>query len=162
MSVPDQAYREKVEKYMKDNGLQKEGHITFVKNSSSGEYLTPWMILHTLGHAITDVNDELTPNILRCLSSVGFGRIEASGAPLDFSDTDKISDLLVFKSVREPSLYSPISIGEVIHDLVAEFLWHGRIRTKKESQRPIAQCLEGSLNVALSRSVGRIIYDWLE
>lgn len=34
--VSDQVYRDQVENFMKSNGIQKEGRITFVKNGTSG------------------------------------------------------------------------------------------------------------------------------
>lgn len=47
-------YEGDVELYIKSNGIKKENHITFAKNASTGHLLIPWMILHTLGHALVE------------------------------------------------------------------------------------------------------------
>ena len=47
-------YEEAVEGYMREHGLSRDGHITFVKNRSSGDGVSKWILFHNVGHALFD------------------------------------------------------------------------------------------------------------
>jgi hypothetical protein len=56
---PPSNYIRKINNYIRSNNITLENHITYVKNGSSGDPLTPWMILHTLGHAVAEEAKEI-------------------------------------------------------------------------------------------------------
>lgn len=152
--------------YCTQNKIPLENHITYVKISSSGDPLTPWMIFHTLGHAL-----------------IG-GTEDYSGGPTDTSTTIKqlltrIEELNPVKTV-EIDTFPTISkvfkfssavnnkitnLWEFIYELVAEYLWHGKIRYNAPQgfYQPALQSnvtqIGQAINYALSKVVGKIIID---
>lgn len=163
-----------VGRYVQDNGIQTEGHITFVKNSTSGHVLTPWMILHTLGHAAVarasnEMNVQLAFNrALNPLADSVCGN-ENPGREANFPSKRcmaRIGDALVFRSARSdsenPSFNDP---EEFMHELVAEFLWNGdRIRVGGPRSGGTVPALvakvEDVVRSVLDLCVGDIIFDY--
>lgn len=147
-------YMEYLIKFMKENNINQQNHITFAKNSTSGHLLTPWMILHTLGHAISEENDYNIRNIINLLEPMeNINYPIASGG---------IKNIFNFKSVEEiKSIYD----REIVHELIAEYLWHrGKIRVKKpynniEEIMNVIFEVEEKITEILDNCVGKIILD---
>lgn len=163
-----------VNKYIKLNNIKIDNHITFVKNASTGHLLKPWMIFHTLGHALSDfvggefmmemhrVFRRIVSNIdkyeLQKLRDKNF--IMPTYAGNAFSITRAII-VFDFKSIRDESINDS---AELRHELVAEYLWNGKIRINKafEDSKEIVEevkNLEFVLSNMLQKCVGKIIYD---
>lgn len=152
--------------YCKKENIPLEGHITFAKSSSSGDPLTPWNILHTLGHALTDFDTELFEEILTILMSL----------KILFFHKNKINflsfytSLFQFKSAKSNNL---LDFYELVNELIAEYLWHGFIRFKvpenlkypEPVQNPEEEIKKSFLNIEhyinqlLEKAVGKIIID---
>lgn len=143
-------YDAQVSAYMRDNKLQKSNHITFVKNATSGHLLTPWMILHTLGHTVTDhiynfSSEPITAvkEKIRSWNNLGVGSLR---------------NIFQFASIQKGVVDST---EELLHELIAEYLWNGRIRVNSNSSSIIeyVKDLEDDVEKLLSSCVGEIIYD---
>ena len=113
------------------------------------------MILHTLGHAISEENDyyfisEII-NLLKPMENISYPI--ASGG---------IKNIFNFKSVEE---IKSIHDGEIVHELIAEYLWHGgEIRVKKpynnnEEIMNVIFEVEEKITELLDNCVGKIILD---
>lgn len=157
--VPEE-YRKNIEDYMIKKGLQKENHITFVKNSTSGDLLSPWMLLHNLGHAVTfgdgqNFNVNLEQDVVSCVQ-IHVDRYFDASIRSNFRKV-AFQDIFKFKSIQK--IQSISQFAEVVHELVAEYLWHGKIRIDP-NYSGFGNCLEIRIKKALDRCVGRIIYDW--
>jgi len=131
---------QKISDWMIQNQIPKEGRITFAKNGSSGDAMTPWMILHTMGHALLGyglhredaynrIRDELR-NLCKQLIAQEF--------PEDSREVTVIGKYLKFKSVTNINNNNVkaklgTSIAEFIYELFAEFMWNGKIRLSEGS-----------------------------
>lgn len=193
--------QEEVEDFIAQNDIPTKGHITFVKNGSSGDVLTPWMILHTFGHALfsmkTPQMKSIQAALTKELSSLLSDQLTSYGQKLNPRDPqveihlrqmqlELVRRLLQFKSAkRAEGRLSVGTLGELIHELVAEYLWNGRIRIKPDLERrstklgapysylaePVklaperleqfAAQIENLIKQALDQAVGKIIYDHL-
>jgi len=174
-------YEQQIQNYMVIRGLQKENHITFVKNSSSGDLLTPWMILHNIGHAVTSKLgiQRIGDQVEDCLRKTGlFGKAlkktpvyedEDEDEDEDYSNTtqfiDSLYSMIIFKKIfkfrssqNEKNL---LDFDEFIHELFAEYLWNGKIRTNPEYVE-VGRCLESIIRSCLDSCVGKIIYDLVD
>lgn len=163
-----------VNDFIDKNGIETEGHITFVKNGTSGHVLTPWMILHTLGHAAfahaaNERNIKLVfMRILNELADALCGN-EEPGDPARIPPSKcmrTIGKALAFKSVR-PDAQAPsfTNTEELFHELVAEFLWNGdRIRVEGPMSGgavpAIVRKFEGAVREVLDSCVGHVIFDY--
>jgi len=142
-------YKNDVDKYIKSQGIVTQNHITFVKNGTSGHVLTPWMILHTLGHAVVDYIGEDT-KIVELVRAIMY-------------QLDKAS-IFHFKSAKESEIYN--NTNELVHELIAEFLWHGgRIRinpvfANNEDIKTKVATIESRIKTTLDYCVGQIVYDF--
>lgn len=148
ISVTDKtSFKRDVKQYLQNKNIPTENHITFVKNGSSGDFLTPWMIFHTFGHAVQNyslIDDR------HCF-------------PEDFNFT-QAKTLFMFKSARNTTPgwgANPKGITsreELKNELVAEFLWNdGHIRS---TNLQLKECLEKTIKKSLDDCVGQIIYDY--
>lgn len=171
-------YTDQVEEFMERNGIAREGHITFVKNGTSGHVMTPWMILHTLGHAVSDHCDGLSAGMAaksRIASAarnvMGIVSDSPCGGPNPVSARcrEAFGRVFAFKSAaREDSYSAAMNQNELVHELMAEFLWNGdRIRVKPPydlDEEVTSQILviEGQIGVLLRMCVGRIIFDYYD
>jgi len=157
-------YPDQIENYMKENNLQKENHITFVKLGTTGHLLTPWMILHNLGHAITD---HLSKN-----RSSAYEKLDR----LAYDIYDIYPQVFLFQSATSRKVEDS---AELTHELIAEYLWHGKIRVNNnfnekniklytgdeytkalwsDREHLISQA-EEYIDECLKECVGEIIYD---
>ena len=140
--------------YLKENKIDFYNSITFIQRSSSGHLLTPWMILHRIGHAITT-------RIGNKNVDYKFYSIVREYLPEKFNN--KILSIFEFKSAKDPK-YSGINDAELIHEVIAEYLWNGKIRLstslgeqdKKECEQLIDE-LEKLVDELLKECVGKII-----
>lgn len=120
-----------IDRYLAEKGVDKRNSITFVQPESSGHMLTPWMILHRIGHALLEGqrHENVGPQFEKVF-------VDYFDMPTDRSDPrpfwKRLGEVFMFKSIRNEDgrMNYPLehSVDELIHELVAEYLWHGRIR----------------------------------
>jgi len=163
-----------VGEFIEKNGIQTDGHITFIKNGTSGHVMTPWMILHTLGHAaFAHVGNErnirlVFTRIINELADALCGNEEPgdSARMPNRKCLAMLGDALMFRSVRkdaEDPAYN--NQDELFHELIAEFLWNGdRIRVggpRSGGVVPIiVKKLENAVREVLDSCVGHLIFDY--
>lgn len=149
-----------VKGYLKENNIGWVNSITFVKNASSGHVLTPWMILHTLGHALFNLLGSYHKNAIK-------------------DSLDKIYNIIQDKGIGKNEFYWPWGVvfdfksakassiddaDELVHELVAEYLWNNKIRVNamvasiKEINNEI-KIIEKNIIEVLESCVGSIVYD---
>lgn len=170
-------YKEQVQEYIAKNRIETEGHITFVKNGTSGHVLTPWMILHTLGHAVGDhiARRRLpTPPIFSLINQIAHeldpgctDRVDLLPHERQEECLEAASRVFMFRSAslgsRQGSMHTS---DESFHELVAEYLWNGhRIRVRppyNENPRimSVVADMEEKVRDALDMCVGQVIYDY--
>lgn len=169
-------YDQQVDQFMWDNQIQREGHITFVKNGTSGHILTPWMILHTLGHALTDhaggersgravgAKSRIQDRVIEIMSLVSEADCIGLLSP---KCHDALRKVFAFKSVARTDKDSTAhNNSELVHELVAEFLWNGdRIRVKPPYDgdpevNDLVAAIQGEVRTLLDHSVGKVVYDY--
>lgn len=171
-------YDQQVEDFMDANGIQREGHITFVKNGTSGHVLTPWMILHTLGHAVTEhaggersgravgAKSRIQDRAVDIMSLVSEADCQGLLSP---KCHDALAKVLAFKSAGMKGNYGTANnLSELVHELVAEFLWHGdtiRVKPPHDEDPEVSSLvrdIEGEVRTLLDHCVGKVIYDYYE
>lgn len=165
-------YEDQVEEFMRTNGIQREGRVTFVKNATSGHVLTPWMILHTLGHALTETDGRANNRIKDSVHMIA-RRINPDSNLYPGTETwmkrqrETIGSVFQFASASlEGQHNSTASPSELAHELIAEFLWNGdRIRIKPPHHEDPeivrwVKHIERDIRDMLRANVGRIIYDY--
>lgn len=163
----NQGYESQVEEFMEQNGMRTEGHITFVKNGTSGHVLTPWMILHTMGHALAE-EEPMAHNWIRQIIHAILERISPGNN--DFRTAARkgtFARLFMFKSASIDDYHnSGNTPSELCNELIAEFLWNnGTIRIKPpydEDQEVMSrvESMKMEIRSMLQRCVGKIIYDY--
>lgn len=163
-----------VGEFMEKNNIETEGHITFIKNGTSGHVMTPWMILHTLGHAaFAHVENERNIRLvfMRILNELA-DAVCGNEEPEDYARMPNrkclamLGDALMFRSVQKDA--EDPSYGdqdELFHELIAEFLWNGdRIRVggpRSGGVVPvIVKKLEDAVREVLDSCVGHVIFDY--
>lgn len=169
-------YTDQVEQFMWDNRIETEGRITFVKNGTSGHIMTPWMILHTLGHAVAAQDSGIEARIWEAVDKIR-GAIDSSFAKFPHLDRpgssewaksrrNALGSVFAFRSASaEGDHGSANHLSEFGHELIAEFLWSGdkiRIRQPHLSNPEIVaqvRAIEGHIKELLDKCVGKIIYD---
>ena len=148
-----------VRQFVKDiaakENIPLQNHITFVKSSSTGDVLTSWMILHNIGHAILD-NDNQVGNQAMITISKLLSQLETRTNANEKSRVADLVKLFNFRSAREKP-NKIIDIGELVFELMAEYLWHGKIRFSESN--PIIQEIEKELHNSLAAAVGTIVLD---
>jgi len=187
MNVTDrQSYESKIrqsaDSYIHRNNLDMDNSITFVKNGSSGDSLTPWMILHCIGHAAFDfahkkdkmsIYDSINLILKKFLMIDNSEEDEEdrkayhsnSGVREHAPDLLSVaSEAFVFSSIRQKKVDDE---HELLYELMAEYLWNGSIRinrayanggNRSEILTYLAQ-LNASYDAILKRCVGSIILD---
>lgn len=158
-----------VYKYCQENGIPLEGHITFAKPQSTGDSLTPWMILHTLGHALFanfQPKEAMIQELLRVVRLYSMERrVEVNASMI----MRFFSELFKFKSISNPINKDKATVDteELVYELVAEYLWHGQIRTNPQAEYyeryrlgDVAKNLEKIIHNQLQASVGKVIVDY--
>jgi hypothetical protein len=127
--------------------------IVFVKTGPSGDLLTPWMTLHTIGHAIMPeadfANEE--PYAIKMLQNFVKNNFKLPQASLEeenrfalFDYPKILSCLLNFRSARiltdkknHLSFDSISSEPELAYELLASYLWNGG-----KISRPTKECIK--------------------
>lgn len=139
MTVPTKKlYKPYVEKYCQENNIPIQGHITFAKNKSTGDPMKPWMILHTIGHALTEEYPRTQSEMGVILKDVAMRHATSHGYGYSVRD-DKLTQMEVMARIFKFGSAQRIidqktrktqirDFGELVHELFAEFLWHGKIR----------------------------------
>jgi len=160
------------ETFLKEKGIQTQGHITFVKNGTSGHVLTPWMVLHTMGHAMLNQNprkNEFREIVADIEAKIcGITRTTINDLRPDTNCMRRLGELLMFSSAQ-PKADETLDKDELYHELIAEYLWHGgRIRTKPQQDpkkdrnaKWIARKFEDLIKNTLDQLVGKVVYDHL-
>lgn len=159
------AYLNKVIEYCKENNIPLENHITFAKSSSTGHPLTAWMLLHTIGHAI--LNQPNRSQVYRILDKI-LEKVSKIYTDEGSYVNDK-AKYFKFKSALNTSAnMKPTAKGDVpgiankeefAYELLAEYLWHGKIRIDPVYQH-LALELEQLFDGLLKSCVGYIIMDY--
>lgn len=110
--------------------------IVFVKSGASGDILTPWMILHTIGHAMTDSKllknyDKKWNDLWQILS--GFNIMHHSVVSCIFN----FRSARVHLNKKKSTAFNAVpDLLELRHELIASYLWNGgRIK------RPGTECI---------------------
>lgn len=169
-------YADQVEQFIYDNRIKTEGQITFVKDGTSGHIMTPWMILHTLGHAVAAQDSGIEAKIWEAVDKIrsavdsffaNFPHLDYPGSPgWVKSRREALGGVFAFRSASaEGDDGSAGHLGEFVHELIAEFLWGGdRIRVRQPHQgnpEIVGQVrvIEGYIHQLLRGCVGKIIYD---
>jgi hypothetical protein len=159
-------YESQIQDYLNNNNVDiyaRRNSIVFAKNSTSGHLLTPWMILHTIGHALFE-----SPHVNASL----FYDVSNTLWEIDKLSEQQLKKVFVFKSIRDSNVPNR---AELTNELVAELLWNGKIRispkidslypnSEAESSEEIKSkvlLLERQLNKCFESVVGKIIYDKL-
>lgn len=170
-----------VNEFMKKNNITKEDHITFVKNGTSGHLMSPWMILHTVGHAVGEelfrqdqsLKGQRMPSAnvrlhVESLLTDLIHHVANSSDDLDES-RDTLSHIFMFNSARPGVNIIDSSVknsAEFFHELIAEYLWNGdKIRIKPpldkdEEVLRIVHEIEQELDLGLDSCKGKVIYDY--
>jgi len=146
-------YERQIRYYLSDNNINIQNSIVFAKDSTSGHLLTPWMILHTIGHALAD-------------SPYFMDEIQNLVWEIDGLSKDNVGKVFAFKSAKEYKIPNRV---ELINELIAEFLWSGKIRINPEivslewaeEIKSKVLKLEEQIKDCLSLCVGKIIIDKL-
>lgn len=154
---------ERIRDYIKKNNLNIDNSITYAANVSTGHLMTPWIILHKLAHAVAAEQDNF---------DIGFP-YDALSLMLPRSthhlSMDEIKNMFSFKSIQQTGEFSITkreSVEELFHELLTEYLWHGRIRLnpsappekKEEYQKTIIK-IEALIVKCLDHCLGKIISD---
>jgi hypothetical protein len=155
---------DQIRDYLDKNNIDaqtRKNSIIFAKDATSGHLLTPWMILHTIGHALTDS------------SRTRFYINEINQTLWDIEKTGESGFLLnplkkvfVFKSIKDSNVPNR---DELINELIAEFLWNGKIRINPEIAslkfpeeiKSKVLSIEEDIKKCLNLCVGTIIWDKL-
>ncbi|RDJ35665.1 MAG: hypothetical protein DWQ19_12670 [Crenarchaeota archaeon] len=152
-------FKKLIANWMRQNGIPTEGRITFAKNGSSGDAMTPWMILHTMGHALIDEGGDFYDEVFNTLEDITY-LLDFPGATATPEQwTHVMGQIFQFKSINN----NKIKIREeFIYELFAEYLWNGQIRLKAETSADIVryiQHIEKVFSSALQQAVGNIVVD---
>jgi hypothetical protein len=153
---------ERIRDYIKVNNLNIQSSITYAANVTTGHIMTPWIILHKLAHAVAFEQDNFDigfpyDSLFRMLP--GNSR----------SSLDELKNMFSFKSIQqtgELSITNRNSIEELFHELMTEYLWHGKIRLnpsapsekKEEYQNSIIK-IEALIVKCLDSCLGKVISD---
>lgn len=154
--ITSDGYLDEIKKFMISNNVPMENHITFATNSSTGHPSTCWMLLHKFGHALFgDSLDNKFSTKIKDMISNSYGL--------------EIKRFFKFKSATNPDFKSAVnSKSELICELVAEYLWHGKIRYEQPkntnpniiSIEQFVHNVERIIEMALEDSVGKILIDY--
>lgn len=110
--------------------------VVFVKSGASGDILTPWIVLHTIGHAMTDSKvlknyDKKWNDLWKMLSD------------LNIMHHSVVSCIFNFRSARthmnkkRSTMFNAVpDLLELRHELVASYLWNGG-----HIKRPEPECI---------------------
>jgi hypothetical protein len=153
---PEKNLDDRISEYVKSNNLNIDQSITYISNRSAGHLMTPWMILHRLAHAIGAINGSIYDSLRIILD-------------LKSSNLIHLANVFSFKSIQQDgrfSITSRESVEELFHELVAEYLWHGKIRlnpkvlsSDREHYQKVISDIESLIVKSLDNCVGKILRD---
>ncbi len=179
-------YREFIHDYVSKHNIVLQNHITFAKNSSTGHPISPWMVAHTIGHAVFNTNSQAKDQITEVITPI----INDD----DIRNLHLLTNLLPFTSAvatsagRMKSDRAIVILDELIYEMMAYYLISGdfkfkpnkyydamlyphlkmeRIRDKiVDSNKPLEvvfketeQKIKSLLEKALDNCVGKVIID---
>jgi len=156
-------YEGDVERYIKKNNIQKDNHITFAKNASTGHLLTPWMILHTLGHAL--VEHDVKGKQLHVGMDDSIKTVKSVFHQGIWRGIKSLETPFIFKSALNKTI---LNLSELRHELVAEYLWNGQIRMTPDLDKLVSgqevilhevNKIELAIKKMLESCIGKVIYD---
>jgi hypothetical protein len=166
-------YKNEAEKFIKEQGIQTQGYITFIKNGTSGHLMTPWMILHTIGHAATTFTEiSMEGQVKDAMIGISAYILEKEGKTDEIKNLygpflgwrTMLKEFLMFQSAKDIT-NGGIVPAELVNELVAEFLWHGgKIRiAPKYRDDPFVNhkidSIRARIEEMLDLCVGQVIYD---
>lgn len=145
------------------------GVITYVKTGNSGgDVLTPFMILHTMGHALVNYNSEdISIQVSDLLESI-VGDFGIDADAFVFALCKLLHTRAAIYTIKGSKRAYP-TFDEVLYDLVAIYIIKGRITVKpnqycdydisQEACNTIRQMLEEFCRSILDKAVGTIVSD---
>lgn len=135
-----------VKNILNEKKLSTHDAITFIKTSSTGDPLTPWMILHCFGHSLCEEND--------CSGIKTF----LEELTLELGSFAKTLSIFKFRSASKSNLQN---MDEFVYEIIAEYLWHGFIRNNTNDPiiKEEIKTLEKTILSMLQKSVGKILID---
>lgn len=152
--------------FMEQNNIPSEGHITFAKNGSSGEPLTIWMMLHTLGHALLPESSGTSTINMLLMNFYHDTHVKGEENEMKMPPIEFLRYFFQFKSASIPmtSTKGLNSLLELEYELVAEYLWNGFIRITPGTKygyeaQQLKNNLEAEIFKYLQNAVGNVIVD---
>ena len=150
-------YQEMTKEYMQKHGLHVEGHITFVKNRSSGDGVSRWILFHNAGHAVFErqmesVNAPHKTRIKNIFNEIYLSHAKSYGQePMGnrFHIMQVVSRYFPHKSgenahawrqVENPARAKAVakkgisSINEMIYDLFAQYIVTGNVKLTNDAK----------------------------
>ena len=131
---------EVLERYFFDEMKIPKSDIVFVKTGPSGDLLTPWMILHSVGHGITDSKKNSVRIFEDKWNHIFWNRL---GDVFNVTKPEVMACLFNFRSARIANDYTrktftPVRDAvELRNELFASYLWNGG-----HIRRPTPECME--------------------
>lgn len=134
--------------------------VVFLSNASDTDpiRLSPWMVAHRIGHAITD-SEDMPPAIQQALDLVPQGYLLTK----EFGDKAfQMKDMLTMRSARTGNL----QFGEVREETIAQFIIEGKVTLRipdgyQVHNQKLAQVnlrrMEDHLNQVLERLMARCL-----
>jgi hypothetical protein len=158
-----------VDQYIKDNFQENAINLVIVGNPVSdiigwqkNLLLTPWMILHQIGEHLLDSSKNIFGKSWR---EAPPGRLRAPGGYSIYKfltpenehiDLDETTLLKMCKSraCRTSTAQGP----DVVAELVADYLWHGKLRRVNNKQyEKYYNAIEHTIDMLLANEIGKII-----
>lgn len=138
-------FKDEIQKLCTQKNVSLAGHITFGKNGGTGDPSTPWMLLHNIGHAFTDEDNSLFDKFYKLRDKYFPNKTFYDFLPH-----------LKFASARKNKAENR---EEIVHELFAEYLWHGFIRSTTEI-KPMIDEMTKLIQETLQKFIGHIIVDY--
>ncbi len=157
--------------------LSFENHITFIKNSSSGDALTADMLLHTICHAVYDRDRQVyfneIVNAMKPLLTTGNDErdisqyLHMSAAKNIFKSEDQSLPKAKRDRLKHMS-FQPKLFAEIVLEMTASFIRNGKVRFSPNEfclnpQSELAMKIESHVNSAIRKAlnacVGKILTD---
>ena len=115
-----------------------ESDVVFVKSGPSGDPLTPWMVLHAVGHALLNRDSKLDMTMTTDINDMKNRFRTADILQPQFSCLFNFRSARIIDNQNEPRNFAPVtSDAELRHELIASYLWHGG-----KIKRPTEECVE--------------------
>lgn len=144
----EEEYYKSVRQYIDENvKFQSDNHLILSKNMSTGDPLTPWMILHCIGHAFSRSDSDVFDTYVDMIDFLWSKKLTV----------DEMKEVLQYKTWRDHD----VPMHELCNDLYAEFLWHDKIRVNPKYETLIRNYI-GKIEYFIMRHLdnGFIICDF--